>query len=133
MRPSIPRQLAATCVVAAPLPLRPCHRRSSARRREELFDRLAAFVEPARLRPTRSVRRAGSYHANSTFLRASLRYSHNNKKFRERIMANDSIAAALLLMTVVMNGAKAQDYPSRTVTVIVPFAAGGPADITGRI
>jgi tripartite-type tricarboxylate transporter receptor subunit TctC len=30
-------------------------------------------------------------------------------------------------------GAQAQDYPAKTVTVIVPFAAGGPADVTGRI
>ena len=30
-------------------------------------------------------------------------------------------------------GAQAQNYPTRAVTVIVPFAAGGPADITGRI
>jgi tripartite-type tricarboxylate transporter receptor subunit TctC len=29
--------------------------------------------------------------------------------------------------------AQADDYPTRTVTVIVPFAAGGPADVTGRI
>jgi tripartite-type tricarboxylate transporter receptor subunit TctC len=32
-----------------------------------------------------------------------------------------------------ISGARAEDYPARTVTVIVPFAAGGPADITGRI
>src|SRR5262245_63993895 len=42
------------------------------------------------------------------------------------------IAAALLAL-VATNGAQAQDYPTRTVTVIVPFAPGGPADITGRI
>jgi tripartite-type tricarboxylate transporter receptor subunit TctC len=48
-------------------------------------------------------------------------------------MAKHLIAAAVVLMAAGMNGAKAQDYPTRTVTVIVPFAAGGPADITGRI
>src|SRR5437868_12813418 len=44
-----------------------------------------------------------------------------------------SAAAAALLILPAMGGARAQDYPARTVTVIVPFAAGGPADITGRI
>jgi tripartite-type tricarboxylate transporter receptor subunit TctC len=43
------------------------------------------------------------------------------------------MAAAALLMVAGMNGAQAQEYPARTVTIIVPFAAVGPADITGRI
>jgi tripartite-type tricarboxylate transporter receptor subunit TctC len=48
-------------------------------------------------------------------------------------MAKHLMAAAVLLMGAGMNGAQAQDYPIRTVTIIIPFAAGGPADITGRI
>ena len=42
------------------------------------------------------------------------------------------VAGAALVLAVVTN-AQAQDFPNRTITVIVPFAAGGPADITGRI
>jgi len=48
-------------------------------------------------------------------------------------LAKQWIAAAMLLAIAGTNGAQAQDYPTRTATVIVPFAAGGPADITGRI
>jgi tripartite-type tricarboxylate transporter receptor subunit TctC len=40
-------------------------------------------------------------------------------------------AAAALLPSPRM--AWADDYPSRPITVIVPFAAGGPLDITGRM
>jgi tripartite-type tricarboxylate transporter receptor subunit TctC len=48
-------------------------------------------------------------------------------------LAKQWIAAAMLLAIAGKNIAQAQDYPTRTATVIVPFAAGGPADITGRI
>jgi tripartite-type tricarboxylate transporter receptor subunit TctC len=41
-------------------------------------------------------------------------------------------AAALLLISAI-GLARADDYPTRTVTIIVPFAPGGPADITGRV
>src|SRR4051812_39188026 len=48
-------------------------------------------------------------------------------------MAKPLMVAAVLLIAAGINSAQAQDYPARTVTIIVPFAAGGPADITGRI
>ena len=50
-------------------------------------------------------------------------------------MTRHWLAAAFLLMASGLHGAPAhaQDYPARTITMIVPFAVGGPADITGRI
>ncbi len=51
-------------------------------------------------------------------------------------MTRRFLAATLLLLAAMSGGqvqAQAQDYPTRTVTLIVPFAAGGPADVTGRI
>src|ERR1700749_182075 len=43
--------------------------------------------------------------------------------------------AAIVLMASGSTGAPAfaEDYPARTITMIIPFAVGGPADITGRI
>jgi tripartite-type tricarboxylate transporter receptor subunit TctC len=40
---------------------------------------------------------------------------------------------SVAFVTLAGLGAQAQNYPTRSGTVIVPFAAGGPADITGRI
>ena len=41
-----------------------------------------------------------------------------------------TIGCTLLLLT---GTAPAQDYPSRSITVVVPFPAGGPSDVVARI
>ena len=41
-----------------------------------------------------------------------------------------ALAAAMFALTV---PAKADDYPSRSMTMIIPFAAGGPTDVLGRM
>ena len=43
------------------------------------------------------------------------------------------LSLAVALACLAATQVQAQTYPTRAVTVIVPFAAGGPADITGRI
>jgi tripartite-type tricarboxylate transporter receptor subunit TctC len=43
------------------------------------------------------------------------------------------IAVALTVFLVTVAGARAETYPSRPITVVVPFPAGGPTDTLGRI
>src|SRR3954454_8610164 len=43
------------------------------------------------------------------------------------------LAAALTALSVSLGAAAAQDYPTRPITMIIPFAAGGPTDVLGRV
>src|SRR4051794_10271997 len=53
----------------------------------------------------------------------------------EGLMPGFSRGAALALLMVLPTGvtASAQNWPSRAVTLVVPFAAGGGTDVLGRI
>ena len=43
------------------------------------------------------------------------------------------VAVAVIISLECVGPALSQDWPARTVTMVVPFAAGGPADTVGRI
>jgi tripartite-type tricarboxylate transporter receptor subunit TctC len=43
------------------------------------------------------------------------------------------LAGVALAAFAFIHGAAAQTYPNRTVTLVVPFAPGGPADVLGRV
>jgi tripartite-type tricarboxylate transporter receptor subunit TctC len=44
-----------------------------------------------------------------------------------------SFLAAVALAALGSGGATAQEWPARPVTMVVPFAAGGPVDVLGRV
>ncbi len=43
------------------------------------------------------------------------------------------IVAAIAATLAALTAASAEDYPTRPVTIVVPFAAGGPTDVVARI
>jgi tripartite-type tricarboxylate transporter receptor subunit TctC len=55
---------------------------------------------------------------------------HCGKQARRRLV---STLAALTLALGAATAARAQDYPTRTVKIVVPFPAGGTADVMPRI
>ena len=48
-------------------------------------------------------------------------------------LAATLLAAPILLTPIVATPCQAKDYPTRPIKVIVPFGAGGPADVTARL
>jgi tripartite-type tricarboxylate transporter receptor subunit TctC len=48
------------------------------------------------------------------------------------MLARIAVAIAALSL-MLLAGAAAQDYPSKPLTMIIPFAAGGPTDVLGRV
>jgi tripartite-type tricarboxylate transporter receptor subunit TctC len=48
--------------------------------------------------------------------------------------SNALLLSLLVVATLALtDGSNAQDYPSRPVTIVVPFAAGGPTDVVARL
>ena len=47
-------------------------------------------------------------------------------------MKKSSITLIFAACLATLTSAHAQDYPSRSITLIIPFAAGGPTDVLGR-
>lgn len=48
-------------------------------------------------------------------------------------MLNRLAIVALGALLALTAGATAQNYPSRPITMVIPFAAGGPTDVLGRV
>jgi tripartite-type tricarboxylate transporter receptor subunit TctC len=49
------------------------------------------------------------------------------------VRARETSCVALVAMLACIVPALAEDWPTRTLTMVVPFAAGGPTDVVGRI
>jgi tripartite-type tricarboxylate transporter receptor subunit TctC len=57
----------------------------------------------------------------------------NKKDFRETPMPIKKTAAMALAFAMVSSASLAQNYPNRSITLLVPFAAGGATDTVARV
>jgi tripartite-type tricarboxylate transporter receptor subunit TctC len=64
----------------------------------------------------------------------SMRTQSCRRYARFQLWAVWAVSASISLLLLAANPVRAQDnYPSRPIRIIVPFAAGGPSDAAGRI
>jgi tripartite-type tricarboxylate transporter receptor subunit TctC len=61
------------------------------------------------------------------------RETNQNKKLRELTMQTKKTAAIALAFAMVSSASLAQNYPTRAITLLVPFAAGGATDTVARV
>src|SRR3569833_174172 len=74
-------------------------------------------------------------HAPCSFLCRPQRYEHSpaTKTWRIYRMKRTILGLALVAAMAVSGSAGAQDFPTRPMTKVIPFAAGGPTDLLGRV
>src|SRR5438477_11494574 len=53
--------------------------------------------------------------------------------WKAKLMNQLLLVVGIAMASLTATPAPAQDYPTRVVKIIVPFGAGGPADVTARL